>query len=89
MIERVKLKRRRGFTRLSGKRQVTLPLRVVDELNLHPGDELKVETDQGRIVLSREEGLSARRLQAIEEVAGSLPGVWNPGDLDRLRDEWR
>lgn len=88
-MDRVKLSRRRGFTRLSSKRQVTLPLRVVEQLHLHPGDELKVDADDGRVVLTREEGREARRLRAIDEVAGSLPGIWGPGDLERLRDEWR
>lgn len=88
-MRRVKLTRRRGFTRLSSKRQVTLPLRVVEALKLHPGDELKVEADGDRIVLSREEGRTTRRLEAIHNVAGSLPHVWKPGDLQRLRNEWR
>ncbi|MHB8507965.1 MAG: AbrB/MazE/SpoVT family DNA-binding domain-containing protein [Candidatus Dormibacteria bacterium] len=88
-MTRVKLTRRRGFTRLSSKRQVTLPLRVVEELNLRTGDELRVETDEGRVVLSREQGRAAARLRAISEAAGSMPDVWKPGDLDRLRDEWR
>ncbi len=88
-MKRVKLARRRGFTRLSSKRQVTLPLRVVEELDLHPGDELKVEADGDRIVLSPEEGRKARRLVAIHNVAGSLRHVWKRGDLQRLRNEWR
>jgi AbrB family looped-hinge helix DNA binding protein len=87
--ERVKLARRRGFTRLSGKRQVTLPLGVVEQLGLAPGDELRVDTDGDRIVLRREEGTAERRRRAIREVAGSMPGVYEPGYLDKLRDEWR
>jgi AbrB family looped-hinge helix DNA binding protein len=74
---------------MSGKRQVTLPLRVVEELGLEPGDELRVDTDGDRIVLRREEGLAERRRQAIREVAGTMPGVYEPGYLDHLRDEWR
>ena len=89
MKERVKPTRRRGFTRLSGKRQVTLPLRVVEELGLAPGDELQVEAEGNRIVLSRVEGIAERRLRAIDAVAGSMSGVYEPGYLDRLRDEWR
>ncbi|MGI8609851.1 MAG: AbrB/MazE/SpoVT family DNA-binding domain-containing protein [Candidatus Dormibacteria bacterium] len=88
-MRRVKFVRRRGFTRLSSKRQVTLPLGVVRELDLHPGDELKVEADGDRVVLSREQGRAARRLDAIGTAAGSLPNVWEPGDLEQLRDEWR
>lgn len=89
MKERVKPARRRGFTRLSGKRQVTLPQRVVEDLGLAPGDELRVDTDGDRIVLTREESLAQRRRRAIGEVAGSMPDVYEPGYLDKLRDEWR
>jgi AbrB family looped-hinge helix DNA binding protein len=87
--ERVKLSRRRGFTRLSSKRQVTLPLRVVEQLGLVPGDELRVEADDDRIVLCRTNSLADRRLRAIEQLAGSFADVYEPGYLDRLRDEWR
>jgi bifunctional DNA-binding transcriptional regulator/antitoxin component of YhaV-PrlF toxin-antitoxin module len=85
----VKPTRRKGFTRLSSKRQVTLPLRVVEELKLKPGDELRVGAEAGRVVLVREDGLAGRRRKALAEVAGALPGVWKPGDLERLRNEWR
>jgi AbrB family looped-hinge helix DNA binding protein len=88
MEQRVK-HRRRGFTRLSTKRQVTLPIRVVEELNLRPGDELRVEADGDRVVLSRTATSAPRRLQAIHEVAGTVTGVWKRGDLERLRNEWR
>jgi AbrB family looped-hinge helix DNA binding protein len=86
---RAKVRRRRGFTRLSGKRQITLPLRVVERMGLTPGDQLRVDTDGDHIVLSREESLAERRRRAIERVAGTLPDVYEPGYLDRLRDEWR
>jgi AbrB family looped-hinge helix DNA binding protein len=88
MPERVKL-RRKGFTRLSTKRQVTLPIRVVKELNLRPGDELRVEAEGDRVVLSRAAIGAARRLHAIHEVAGTVTGIWKRGDLERLRNEWR
>jgi AbrB family looped-hinge helix DNA binding protein len=87
--ERLKPIRRRGFTRLSGKRQITLPLTIVEELGLAPGDELRVTADGDRIVLSREENLAERRRRALRDVAGSMPGVYEPGYLDKLRDEWR
>lgn len=50
----------RGFTRLSGICQVTLPVKVVQQLGLAPGDELRVETDGNRIVLSRYGGSLTR-----------------------------
>lgn len=89
-MERVKPpKRRRGFTRLSSKRQVTIPKHVLEQTGLGPGDELEVDVDPaGRIVLKRPIDVAAR-LRAIEETAGSMTGVWEPGALDRLRDEWR
>jgi bifunctional DNA-binding transcriptional regulator/antitoxin component of YhaV-PrlF toxin-antitoxin module len=89
MAERVKPKRRRGFTRVSGKRQVTLPLKALEETGLGPGDELKVEVDAaGRIVLTPAHRVFDRRA-AIRASAGSLTGVYQPGELERLRDEWR
>ncbi len=89
MKGRAKPIRRRGFTRLSSKRQVTLPLNVVEALGLAAGDELRVERDGDRVVLSREDSLAERRRRAIREAAGALTGVYEPGYLDRLRDEWR
>jgi AbrB family looped-hinge helix DNA binding protein len=89
MVKRVKLKRRRGFTRLSSKRQVTIPVQALEETGLGPGDELKVEVDpSGRIVLIPARAVSDRT-RAIEQTAGSLAGVYEPGGLDRLRGEWR
>jgi bifunctional DNA-binding transcriptional regulator/antitoxin component of YhaV-PrlF toxin-antitoxin module len=87
--ERVKTTRRRGFTRLSSKRQVTLPLAVVRQLGLVPGDALRVDAEGDRVVLRRPESLADRRLRALEQVAGGLAGAYEPGYLDRLRDEWR
>ncbi len=82
--------RRRGFTRLSSKRQVTLPVAALEQTGLGPGDELKVEVEEGRrIVLSPSESVGERRRAAIERTAGSLTGVYEPGGLERLRDEWR
>lgn len=81
--------RRRGYTRLSSKRQVTLPVRVLEELQLEPGDQFRVEAENGRIILLPIEDAAAKRLKAIEGVAGSVRGLWKPGDLERLRGEWR
>ncbi len=89
MPKRVKPARRRGFTRLSSKRQVTIPLHALEQIGLGPGDEFKVEVDTaGRIVLTPAEGVSDRR-SAIERTSGSLAGVYEPRSLERLRDEWR
>lgn len=81
-------KRRRGYTRLSGKNQVTIPVSVLEQAGLRAGDELKVEADDGRIVLEPALSLAERRRAAIDRVAGTFTGMYPPGYLDRLRDEW-
>jgi AbrB family looped-hinge helix DNA binding protein len=82
------MKRRRGYTRLSRKNQVTIPATVVAEIGVRPGDELKVQAENGRIVLEPEKSLAERRREALRRVAGSLSGVYPPGYLDELREEW-
>jgi bifunctional DNA-binding transcriptional regulator/antitoxin component of YhaV-PrlF toxin-antitoxin module len=87
-----RVKRRRGFTHLSPKRQITLPLAVVERAGLQVGEELAVEADEeGRVIVSRPAGRSVgeRRRRALAKAAGALPGVWPAGALDELRDEWR
>lgn len=87
-----RVKRRTGFTRLSSKRQITLPIAVVERAGLRIGEELAVEADEeGRVIVSRSEGetVGDRRRRALAKAAGALPGVWAAGTLDELRDEWR
>ena len=88
----VKKTRRRGYTRLSPKHQVTIPADAVEQVGLVPGDELRVEIDRaGRIVMSRPQDGDRRMqaLDALDALEGRFSGVWKSGDLDRLRDEWR
>jgi hypothetical protein len=45
--------------------------------------------EQGRSVIERERGEEAeRRRQAVLETSGALTGAYEPGYLDRLRDDW-
>jgi hypothetical protein len=61
---------------------VTIPRGAFDAAGLVEGEALIVRSDgPGRVVLER-------RRNPIAELAGSLPGVWEPGELDRLRAEW-
>lgn len=86
------VKRRRGFTHLSPKRQITLPIAVVERAGLRIGEELAVEADdEGRVIVSRpaSETVGDRRRRALHQAAGALPGVWPTDALDELRDEWR
>ena len=76
-------KRRRGFTRISAKHQATIPVQALKDAGLKPGDEVRVvAAGRGRLVLERD-------VNVIERHAGALRGVYEPGELDRLRHEWR
>ena len=89
MVRRAKDVRRRGFTRVSSKRQVTIPMHALEQAGFGPGDELKVDVDRaGRIVLTPARRVPDRT-QAIEQTAGSLAGVYEGEGLERLRGEWR
>jgi bifunctional DNA-binding transcriptional regulator/antitoxin component of YhaV-PrlF toxin-antitoxin module len=81
MADKVK-QRRNGFTRLSSKNQATIPVRVLAEAGLEPGDELRVEAaGPGRVTLVRVE-------DPLKKFAGALTGVYGPGYLEKLRAEW-
>lgn len=82
-MEKVKdVRRRRGYTRLSRKNQVTIPVESVRAAGLRPGDQLHVKVEDGRVILERER-------DPLDEVLGSLAGVWPKDALKKLRAEWR
>jgi bifunctional DNA-binding transcriptional regulator/antitoxin component of YhaV-PrlF toxin-antitoxin module len=72
-----------GRTRISAKRQVTLPVNALRQAGLEVGDELQVEAAEGgRIIL-------VRAVDAVERHAGRLTGGYAKNYLKRLRCEWR
>ena len=76
-------RRRKGFTRITAKHQATIPVQALEEAGLKPGDEIRVvAAGRGRLVLERD-------LNVVERHAGSLRGVFPPGELKEFRDEWR
>lgn len=74
--------RGRAGTTISSKHQVTIPKRAMTAAGLRTGDRLRAEPrGRGRVLLIREE-------DPLERHAGTLTGVYRPGELDDLRDEW-
>jgi AbrB family looped-hinge helix DNA binding protein len=74
--------RRKGFTRISRKNQVTLPVDVVLRAGLKPGDSMAVELKTtGEIVLRPE-------VDPLDKYIGMFDGIYPPGYLRALRDEW-
>lgn len=70
------------MSKLSSKNQITIPVEVLRESGLVPGEHLVVRASgRGRVEIERAEAL-------IERYQGSLAGIWPPGELDALRDEW-
>jgi bifunctional DNA-binding transcriptional regulator/antitoxin component of YhaV-PrlF toxin-antitoxin module len=76
------VKRRRSGTTISSKHQVTIPKATMRSAGLRAGDRLRAEADgRGRVLLVRE-------VDPVTRHAGALSGVYRPGELDELRDEW-
>lgn len=70
------------MARVSSKNQVTLPVDAMRAAGLHAGDEVTVRPiGDGEVVI-------ALRGSRVRSHAGIATGIYQPGELDRLRDEW-
>lgn len=70
----------KGMPKLSRKNQITIPVDVLREAGMQPGDVVQVRAvGPGRVAVERRKDL-------LSEFAGKLS--YPPGYLDRLRDEW-
>ena len=68
--------------RVSSKNQVTLPVDVMRSAGLAPGDEVTIRP------VGDGEVLVAARGSRVRRHAGIATGIYGPGELDQLRDEW-
>jgi AbrB family looped-hinge helix DNA binding protein len=68
--------------KISSKNQVTLPVEAMRAAGLRAGDEVAIRTvGDGEVVI-------ARRGSRIRRHAGIASGIYEPDELNRLRDEW-
>jgi bifunctional DNA-binding transcriptional regulator/antitoxin component of YhaV-PrlF toxin-antitoxin module len=68
--------------RVSSKNQVTLPVDAMRAAGLRAGDEVTVRPiGDGEVRI-------ALRGSRVRRHAGIATGIYQPGELDRLRDEW-
>ena len=68
--------------RISSKNQVTLPVEVLRAAGMKAGDSVAIDAKgDGEIVI-------VQRGSRIRRHSGIVDGLYPPGYLDRLRDEW-
>jgi bifunctional DNA-binding transcriptional regulator/antitoxin component of YhaV-PrlF toxin-antitoxin module len=73
----------RSASRISAKNQVTLPVAALAASGLGAGDRVHVEViGPGELVLRRDP-------DPVTAFAGALTGIYEPGYLEGLSDEWR
>jgi bifunctional DNA-binding transcriptional regulator/antitoxin component of YhaV-PrlF toxin-antitoxin module len=79
----VKVGRRRGYTTVSSKNQVTIPQDALLQAGLKVGDRLRAEAGRpGELILVRVD-------DPVDRFAGALTGAYTADHLDELRREWR
>ena len=70
------------MARVSSKNQVTLPVEAMRAAGLRPGEEVTVRPiGDGELVI-------AARASRVRRHAGIADGIYEEGELNRLRDEW-
>lgn len=70
------------MTKVSSKNQVTLPVAAMRAAGLRAGEEVTVRPiGDGELII-------AARGSRIRRHAGIATGIYDVGELDRLRDEW-
>jgi len=82
-------KSRRGratTSRISSKNQITIPVEVLREMSLKPGDRVQFHLDKSnRLVVTP---IDSEWLKTLDEVLGSMSGMWDGFDLRKEREEW-
>ncbi len=73
----------RRASKISSKHQITIPVEALRNAGLEAGDRVVAHAaGAGRVILDREHDV-------INELSGTLTGVYERNELDDLRSEWR
>ena len=74
-------------SRISSKNQITIPVEVLREVNLKPGDKVEFMIDkQERIILAPSDQASWKK--NLMQLAGSMPELGSDFDYKKERQEW-
>ena len=67
---------------------MTIPVDVVIAQGWKPGQAFRVEMRGHDLVLVPEQDILERRKRVLAETRGQFAGMYEPGYLEKLRDEW-
>ncbi len=74
-------------SRISSKNQITIPIEVLREVNLKPGDQVEFMIDkEERVVLAPI--AEAKWKKSLRELAGSMPDLGAEFDYRKERQAW-
>lgn len=74
-------------SRISSKNQITIPVEVLREVNLNPGDPVEFMIDkENRIVIASIDEADWKK--SLRELAGSMSGLSRTIDYKKEREEW-
>ena len=82
-------RQRRGratSSRVSSKNQITIPVEVLREMSLKPGDRVEFHINKdNRLVITP---VDSEWLKTLDEILGSMTDVYEGFDLQKEREEW-
>ena len=81
------LRRGRATTsRISSKNQITIPVEVLREMSLTPGDQVEFHiSKENRLVITP---VDSEWLKTLDEILGSMSEIYEDFDLEKERQEW-
>ena len=73
-------------SRISSKNQITIPVEVLREMSLKPGDRVEFHINkENRLVVTP---VDSEWLKTLDEILGSMTEVYEGFDLQKEREEW-